>query len=81
MLQGALVAADLQLMLDELLLPLHLAFDLQSGGQAELARPALLELLQVKCPEWGMRPEATGLLLERVATNLPESVPWGSLCR
>ena len=61
------VRYDMGLMLDELLIPLHIAFDISSNGEEEGCEAGeLCEIVRTKCPEWGVAPVSAEALCERI---------------
>ena len=69
---------DLMLLLDELMIPLHIAFDIASEGESGVDTPKLVELISLKGPEWGLGSAAVSLVGEQVAT-LGDKVEWPAL--
>ena len=76
---AASVPADLMMLLDELMIPLHIAFDIASEGSDDVAVDKLLEMLKLKASEWGLGEPAIELLSERITAQLGASVAWPSL--
>jgi len=69
------LAADLELFLDELMIPLHIAYDIACDGGESCASGAITQLLLVKCPEWGIGEEAMNALCEAVLAY-GEALEW-----
>ena len=69
-------------MLDELMIPLHLAFDLAAGGQEACPKAAAVDMLAYKCPEWGVPEDAYNVLAAAVMTGEEdaEDISWNALC-
>ena len=70
--------AHLARLLDELMIPLHIAFDLESGGADGCEAEKLVQLLLYKGDEWEVMPDVTQLLCEHVMA-MGASVTWVAL--
>jgi len=77
----ASIKASFMFLLDELMIPLHLAFDIASGGQDSCDKDVLLGFLWPKCVgEWGVMPEAIDVLAARIMEHPEAAVGWHALC-
>jgi uncharacterized tellurite resistance protein B-like protein len=77
----ASIKASFMFLLDELMIPLHLAFDIASGGQDSCDKDVLLGFLWPKCvEEWGVMPEAIDVLAARIMEHPEAAVGWHALC-
>ena len=74
----ATVASDLTLLQDELMIPLHLAFDLGATEEA-MEAGALVAMLGAKLFEWGIGEAAHNALVAAIGAQLGASVSWGAL--
>ena len=72
------IVFDMSRMLDELMIPLHLAFDLAAEGGESMASDALCELLRTKGPEWQLSETSVESLCEGLLAG-PTPVSWPAL--
>jgi hypothetical protein len=72
------VVFDMGRMLDELMIPMHLAFDLSAEGAESVAADALCDLLRTKCPEWGISEGGVDSLCAALLAG-PTPVSWPAL--
>jgi len=73
------VQQSLAYFLDELMIPLRLAFDIASEGQDACATAAVIQILTTKCHEWGVMPEAESVLAAGVAQHPETDMSWTAL--
>lgn len=78
------IVYDMQRMIDELMIPLHIAFDIASdGGAAEegddatVESEALKQMLATKAAEWGLHQETVAAMFE--AIDRFEKLTWRQL--
>jgi len=64
--EAGTLSAQLKLFLDELMIPLHLAFDFLCGGGESASSGAVVQTLLEKCPEWGVLQEPMNAICEAV---------------
>ena len=76
--EAAGVVAAYTLFLDELMIPLHLAFDIAAEGADACPTASVAQMLMVKGPEWGVPDEASASIAE-AAVALGESIEWPQL--
>lgn len=73
------IKAALRYLLDELMIPLHIAFDIAGGGQDACDKAAVIELLHVKGPEWAFPQDAAEVLMAAIAAHPETSISWVAL--
>ena len=76
---AATIEKGITLLLDECLIPLHIAFDIALEGKEELSTEGLVALLNTKGPEWGIPDIATDALCTAIAGSGVEAYAWGAL--
>ena len=73
------VKQSLEAFLDELMIPLHLAFDIASAGQDTCAVEAVVDILWSKSKEWSVMPEAVKILAAGVTEQPKPALSWDDL--
>jgi len=76
---SAALADELVRFLDELMIPLHIAFDITSEGTESVPPAAIGEMLRTKAAEWSVSADATDRVIAAVDALGVESVPWPQL--
>jgi len=76
---SATLTDELVRFLDELMIPLHIAFDIASEGTESVPPAAIAEMLRTKAAEWNVSADATERVVQAVDALGIESVPWPQL--
>jgi len=71
---------EAQILLDELMIPMHIAFDLAAEGTDAVPTDALVALMRTKGPEWELSGETVEALCGAIANEYPSGAPtWKEL--
>jgi len=70
---------ELIMLLDELMIPLHIAFDLSSGGEESMATTKVVEVFKTKAPEWGLMEKTIEVVCTKIVSSGAEITSWPEL--